>query len=84
MSRITLEVTNEQHQQIKAMASLQGKSIKDYVLEKLFSARDTHEDAAWQDFRKFVERRIEEAENQPEIRESLMDVFERVIQSKKG
>ena len=35
MARLTIEVTDEQHQHIKALAALQGKTIKDYALERL-------------------------------------------------
>ena len=34
MSRLSIELTAEQHHRLKAMAALQGKSIKDYVLER--------------------------------------------------
>lgn len=33
MSRLSIEITGQQHQQIKAMAALRGMSIKDYILE---------------------------------------------------
>jgi len=32
--RLSIEVTPEQHQYLKAAAALQGKSIKHYVLER--------------------------------------------------
>ncbi len=32
MSRISIDVTPEEHQRLKAMAALQGKSIKEFVL----------------------------------------------------
>ena len=38
MSRLSIEVTPEQHQKIKALAALHGKSIKDFILNKLFHA----------------------------------------------
>ncbi len=34
MSRLSIELTQEQHQRLKAMATLQGKSIKNYVLDR--------------------------------------------------
>jgi uncharacterized protein (DUF1778 family) len=40
MSRISVELTADQHQKIKVFASLQGKSIKDVVLESLFGNLD--------------------------------------------
>ncbi len=32
MSRISIDVTPQEHQRLKAMAALQGKSIKEFVL----------------------------------------------------
>lgn len=37
MSRISIEVSDEQHKKIKIMASLQNKSIRDFVLDNIFS-----------------------------------------------
>jgi hypothetical protein len=36
MSRLTIDVTEQQHQSLKVMAALQGKSIREYALERLF------------------------------------------------
>ena len=34
MGRLSIEITSEQHQRLKAVAALHGKSIKEYVLER--------------------------------------------------
>ncbi len=34
MGRLSIEIPEHQHQQIKAMAAISGLSIKDYILEK--------------------------------------------------
>ena len=34
MSRISIDVTKGKHQRLKAMAALQGKSIKEFVLSR--------------------------------------------------
>ncbi len=34
MSRLSIEIPDHQHQQIKAMAAMSGLSIKDYIIEK--------------------------------------------------
>ena len=36
MSRISIEVSDDQHAKIKVMASLQNKSIKDFIIENIF------------------------------------------------
>ena len=43
MSRISIEVTDEQHTQIKVMASLQKKTIKDLIIENIFNAPQARE-----------------------------------------
>lgn len=35
MTRLTIDVSGEEKQQIKALAALQGKTLKDYVLERV-------------------------------------------------
>jgi len=34
MSRISIEVTAEEHQRLKAFAALHGQTIKEYILER--------------------------------------------------
>jgi hypothetical protein len=38
MSRISIDVTPEEHQKLKAVAALQGRSIKEYVIERTLGA----------------------------------------------
>ncbi len=38
MSRLTIDITDHQYQSLKALAALEGKSIKQYTLERLFPA----------------------------------------------
>lgn len=54
MSRLTIDMTAEQHQSLKAMAALQGKTIKQYTLERLFPA----DDQAWQELQTLLTKRI--------------------------
>lgn len=63
MSRLTIDISGEQHQQIKALAAMQGKSIKEYVLERLFpgDASDA-EHAAWKELKTLLQERIASAE----------------------
>ncbi len=43
MSRISIEVSDEQHTQIKVMASLQKKTIKDLIIENIFKTPQARE-----------------------------------------
>lgn len=48
MSRLTIDMTDQQHQSLKAMAALQGKTIKQYTLERLFPGNASEEQALQQ------------------------------------
>lgn len=46
MSRISIDVSPEEHRKLKAIAALKGKTIKDYLLEgKIDFGRDDPQDA---------------------------------------
>ncbi|MEO9338735.1 antitoxin [Mesorhizobium sp. SB112] len=57
MSRLTIDITDQQHQSLKALAALQGKSIKQYALERLFPG-DADADQAWQELTTLLGNRI--------------------------
>lgn len=57
MSRLTIDITEHQHKSLKALAALQGKTIKQYALERLFPD-DTDADQAWQELKTMLEGRI--------------------------
>lgn len=60
MSRLTIDITDQQHQSLKALAALQGKSIKQYALERLFPAQ-TDDDQAWQALKSLLTQRISDS-----------------------
>lgn len=59
MSRLTIDITDHQHQSLKAMAALQGKTIRQYALERLFAA-PSDGDQAWDELKNLLEQRIGE------------------------
>ena len=59
MSRLTIDITDQQHQSLKALAALQGKTIKQYALERLFPGNG-EADQAWEELRTVLKARIEE------------------------
>jgi hypothetical protein len=61
MSRLTIDMTDQQHQSLKALAALQGKTIKQYALERLFPG-DTDAEQAWHELKTLLEIRIDEAQ----------------------
>ena len=58
MSRLTIDITDQQHQSLKALAALEGKTIKQYTLERLFP-HDADAHQAWQELKNLLGRRIE-------------------------
>ena len=60
MSRLTIDITEKQHQSLKAMAALQGKTIKQYALERLFPG-DADADQAWQALQVLLRQRVDNA-----------------------
>ena len=62
MSRLVIDMSREQHQQIKTLAAISGKSIKDFVLEKLFPSKMTQdEQKAWNELQAMLNTRISNA-----------------------
>jgi hypothetical protein len=58
MSRLTIDITDQQHQSLKAIAALQGKTIKQYALERLFPS-GAEADRAWGELKALLQARIE-------------------------
>ena len=59
MSRLTIDITGQQHQSLKALAALQGKTIKQYVLERLFPG-DTDAERALEELKTLMSMRVNE------------------------
>ena len=57
MSRLSIDLTDQQHQHLKALAALQGKTIKQYAIERLFPG-NVDNDPAWQELRGVLTARI--------------------------
>lgn len=59
MSRLTIDITDKQHKSLKALAALQGKTIKQYALERLFPG-DVEGERAWEELKTLMNTRISE------------------------
>jgi len=66
MPRLSIDITPEQHQKLKAVAALKGQSIKDYVLRRTLgdapALYDMNEEEAVAALADFLEPRIEQAQ----------------------
>lgn len=77
MSRITIDVTGEQHQQVKAMAAMQGKTMKEFVMERLFADEWTEDEkAAMEELKNLLAPRIKEAEEGKFVHKSFTEIAE--------
>jgi Antitoxin ParD len=75
MSRLTIDLTDEQHRTLKAVAALEGKSIRQYAVERLFSA-DAREDQDWEELKELLGKRVDAAMASPPSRRSILDIAE--------
>lgn len=82
MGRLSIEVTPEQHQRLKAIAALHGQSIKDYVLTRALPAVPEldamTEEEALQRLEAFLAPRIAAAERGEFSDLSVEEIFAQV------
>ncbi|HWH69325.1 MAG TPA: hypothetical protein VNT26_08055 [Candidatus Sulfotelmatobacter sp.] len=77
MSRISIDVTEDEHKKLKALAALRGKSIKDYVLERTLGAGET-EEGALRELEALLDGRIRAAQAGAVSRRTVKTVFREV------
>lgn len=73
MSRLTIDVTDEQHKNLKAVAALQGKTIRQFAIERLFPA-DSDEDQVWEELKTLLTQRLEEVNAGKVSSRSILDI----------
>ena len=77
MSRLSIELTQEQHQKIKAMAALTGTSIREYVVSRLLPA-SSDEELALKELETLLDKRIESAKAGQVSRRTVGEIFKEV------
>ena len=78
--RLSIDITPEQHQCLKAAAALQGKSIKSYVLERSLPKGES-ENTDLQALEALLKSRIQAAEKGTISTKSVDDIVNEVLQS---
>jgi hypothetical protein len=58
MSHLTIDITDQQRQSLKALAALQGKTIKQYAIERLLPSK-IDSDEAWEELKILLRTRID-------------------------
>jgi len=79
--RLSIEVTPEQHQRLKAVAALCGKSIKAYVLERVLPDTQAGDDGeVLRQLESFLEPRLKAAQGVT-VNKSVEQIFEETHQA---
>ena len=74
MSRISIDVSDQDHKKLKALAALRGQSIKDFVLERALAAGES-ENAALRELEELLDSRIRAAQAGAVSRRTASQVF---------
>ncbi len=77
MSRISIDVTPQEHQMLKAMAALQGKSIKEFVLASTLG-KQQDEDQALLELEALLDKRLANARAGGVSSRTVEDIFDQV------
>lgn len=80
MSRLTIDVTAQQHQALKAMAALEGKSIKQFTLERLFPVEPS-ERPAMDEIRALLAERVAQAQRAEVVEGSISEIAARALRT---
>ena len=72
--QVSLDLTPELHHKIESTANSTGKSISDFILDKVLIGLD--EEKASMDFKNFIEPRIDEAKRGGLTEESFDEIVE--------
>jgi hypothetical protein len=77
MSRISIDVSPQEHKKLKALAALQGKSIKDFVIERTIGMNGKdHSKAALAELELLLDERIRAARNGAISKRTVGTIFE--------
>jgi hypothetical protein len=75
MSRISIEVTPEQHHRLKAVAALHGQSVKDYILSQSIPGESDGQENPLHALESFLQKRINQVEAGELSQQSVSDIW---------
>lgn len=77
MSRVSIDVTPQEHQKLKAMAALQGKTIKEFVLSSTIGAipPKSEEATALAELEELLDERMRRAKEKGFSKKSVDEIF---------
>jgi len=75
MSRISIDVTEDQHKRLKALAALKGISLKDYLLGNALDSSGNDEKKALAELESFLDDRLRKARAGKGSRRKVGEIF---------
>ena len=84
MSRISIDVSPEEHQRLKAMAALQGKSIKEFVLASTLGRELPDSDEALAELEALLDKRLANARTGGVSTRTVGDIIDQVRREATG
>lgn len=86
MSRLTIDVTEQQHQTLKALAALEGKSLRQYALERLFpaDAAGTSGEKAHEELKALLAERLAEAQRGELVQGGIGELAKQALSTESG
>lgn len=80
MSRLVIDMSVEEHQQIKTLAAMRGMTIKEFVLGQIFPLDiSAEEEQAWRQLQEVLSNRISQAEKGGIANKSFSQITDEVI-----
>jgi hypothetical protein len=84
MSRISIDVTEEEHKRLKALAALKGVSLKDYLIGSALDSRDTDDEKALGELEAFLDGRLRKAKSGKVSKRTVGNVFDQAYREANG
>ncbi len=75
MSRISIDISDEEHRKLKAMAALKGQSLKDFLLQRTLGEERTAEEAALVELVALLDARVQRSEKEGVSSRTVDEIF---------
>jgi hypothetical protein len=84
MSRISIDVTEDEHRRLKALAALKGVSLKDYLLKNALDSREKDEEKSLAELERFLDDRLRKAGAGKISKRKVGDIFKQACREANG
>jgi hypothetical protein len=76
MSRISIDVTDDEHKRLKALAALKGLTLKDYLIGSALDSRDADDEKALAELEAFLDKRVRAAKSGKVSKRKVAAIFD--------